>query len=80
MVVTHGHTGTGLSAGCALEARYWSVNVHICAVCSYLDYFEILRDCVTGTVMYNASDVFLCSFHDVPVMLSARNRVWRLFP
>ena len=75
MVVTHGHTSTGLSAGCASEVRYWSVNVHMCLMFISRDYFEILRDCVTGTVMYNAPNVFLCSFNGIPVMLSARNLV-----
>ena len=37
-------------------------------------YFEIARDRVTGTIMYNGPNVFLCSFYDVYVICHAKNR------
>ena len=75
LAVVQGHTRAELSAGCGLAARVWSLHVHICAIGSYLDYFEIARDRATDVGVRCGFNAFVCSFYDIPVMFSAKNRV-----
>ena len=42
--------------------------------------FEIARDRVTHVCMYNGPNVFLCSFYDMYVMCSAKNRAYKRVP
>ena len=43
----------------------------------YITYFELARDCMASVDMYCGSNMFLSSFYDMLVMLSAKSRMSR---